>query len=95
MLFRDRHYRFQPLTVRAATRALRMGQCGRLSEVEVIYCLQALAGLEPHARLDSGEALLRLARRAAALYHAGAPRPTGRHRRQVASRTVPAVELPY
>lgn len=76
MLSRRRYERFDPITVRAATRVVRMGRGGRLTGAEIRYYLGELAAMEGRRDAAARRALGRLARRRACLGRAGV-RPGG------------------
>ena len=78
--------RFDPVTVRAATRVVRLGAVQHLPEWEVRYYLRELALMEPGAGRSAPRGLWRLARRRAAFGDGSVP-AAGRHR---CERPVPA-----
>jgi len=78
MSLTKRYQRFEPVTVRAATRVVRMGRMGRINRGEVVHYLRLLAAMDSHAGPRSGPALRRLAKRRASLHSEaipGAPAP--------------------
>ena len=75
-----RFERFDPVTVGAATRVVRLGAARHLPEWEVRYYLRELALMEPGAGWSAHRRLWRLARRRAAVGCGGVQPSTGRHR---------------
>lgn len=75
-----RFERFDPVTVRAAARVIRVGWLGRVSPAEVRCFLQHLADLHPGPGVRSARRLERLARWRAALGDRGVPAKFHMHR---------------
>jgi hypothetical protein len=83
MALTKRYQRFEPVTVRAATRLVRMARLGRITPTEVGRYIAILSAIDAHAGERGAQALCRIASRAAALGGSGvhgAPAPF-RHRR--------------
>jgi hypothetical protein len=75
-----RFQRFDPVTVGAATRVVRLGAVQHLPKWEVQYYLRELALMEPGATEHAHRRLWRLARRRAALGGGGVQAKAGRYR---------------
>jgi hypothetical protein len=67
----SQYLRFDPITVRAATRLVRLAEAGRLPSWEVSHYLRELAAMEPGAGARARHRLYRMAHRRAALGNAG------------------------
>jgi hypothetical protein len=86
-----RFERFDPVTVRAAARVIRIGWLGRLSAAEIRCFILHLADLHPANGTSAAGPLTRLARRKAAQGDHGVP-PIFRMRR--CPRPVPGSGVP-
>lgn len=75
-----RFERFDPVTVRAAARVIRIGWLGRLSAAEIRCFILHLADLHPANGTRAAGTLTQLARRKAALGHHGVPSAFRMHR---------------
>jgi len=65
----NRYFRFEPVTVRAASRIARLGQLGQLPEHHARFYVRELSVMEPKAGSPAGGRLYRLALRRAELGH--------------------------
>ncbi|MFN3652550.1 MAG: hypothetical protein ACK47B_23480 [Armatimonadota bacterium] len=74
----SRYYRFDPITVRAAARVVRLGDAGRLGLADVKHCIAELAWMDADGQSRWTPALFRAlyhrARRHSAFARVGAPR---------------------
>lgn len=69
----SRYHRFEPITVRTATRVVHMGSMGRVSPQELGYYLRELAAMDSYAGPRAENALGRIAARRSSLGRTGAP----------------------